>query len=570
MYDLIIKNARVCDGTGAPAYRGAVAVSDGLITAVGTRIDGDARRVVDAGGNVLAPGFIDPHTHFDAQITWDGLATPSLEHGVTTVINGNCSLTMAPVRAEHRDFVGAVFRQIEEMPAAAFDAGMRWNWETFEEYLGAFRDNLGINVATLAGHSMLRLWVMGEAARERAATEDEVVRMQGLLRECLQAGALGMSTSWVDIDHEHRPVPCRLAAPEELDALCAVLGEAGAVMQVVPEFWDPDLLCTRIDILGELSRRHHITVSFSPLFDSNATPELVPRALERVRLQTAYGARIVPQMQSRPIDVTFEFDVPTSVFSTRPTWWATILKPAAETLADFQNPDIREQLVAEAYNAMHPIAMEVHFPDFIVSRCELEKNRPLEGRTLRDIAAERGCDPVELMLDLAVEENLRTCFSAVAVGHDNLERISGPISDPLVQVGSGDGGAHVTRFATYGDTGYLISRFVRQAGAMSLERAVYKLTGQIADNWGLADRGRLRPGLAADLVLFDPDTLDRGPEIAVQDLPGEGYRYIRRATGIEQVYVNGLLAYSGAQGYSNERGGCIVAGQGSVPGRRAA
>ncbi|HBQ41166.1 MAG TPA: amidohydrolase, partial [Halieaceae bacterium] len=183
MYQLKITNALVCDGSGTPAYRGDVAVQDGKIMAVGTRLDGDAATVIDAQGRALAPGFIDSHTHFDAQITWDGLATPSLEHGVTTVINGNCSLTMAPVRAEHRAFVGAVFRQIEEMPAAAFDAGMQWNWETFAEYLATFRDNLGINVATLAGHSMLRLWVMGDAARERCASAEEIEGMQQLLRQ---------------------------------------------------------------------------------------------------------------------------------------------------------------------------------------------------------------------------------------------------------------------------------------------------------------------------------------------------------------------------------------------------
>lgn len=563
MYDLIIENARICDGTGAPSYMGSVAVKDGLIAAVG-RLAGPARTSIDADGRVLAPGFIDPHTHFDAQITWDAWAKPSLEHGVTTVVNGNCSLTMAPVRAEHREFVGAVFRQIEEMPRAAFDAGMRWNWETFEEYLAAFRDQLGINVAPLVGHSMLRLWVMGEAARERCATDAEIAAMQQLLRSCLEAGALGMSSSWVDIDHEHRAVPCRMAAPEELDALCAVLAERGAVMQIVPEFWDPDLLIARIDILGDLSRKHGIMVSFSPLFDSLAIPDLVERAMARVRLQVAHGARVVPQMQTRPIDITFEFDVPTSVFSTRPTWWATILKSNAETLRDFTDPDIRRALIAEAYNAMHPIAMEIHFPDFVVARTSLAKNKALEGRTLRDIAAESGCDPVELMLDLAVEEDLKTCFSALAVGHNNLQRIVGPIADPLVQIGSGDGGAHVTRFATYGDTGYLISKFVREAGALDLEQAVYKLTGQIADNWGLSDRGRIRPGMAADLVLFDADSIDRGPEIAVEDLPAEGYRYIRRARGVEQVFVNGQLAYSAGAGYTAATGGRIVSGKAAV------
>lgn len=561
MYDLLIKNALVCDGTLAPPFTGAVAVSNGRIAAVGIELDGAADETVDAGGMVLAPGFIDSHTHFDAQITWDGLATPSLEHGVTTVINGNCSLTMAPVRAQHREFVGAVFRQIEEIPAAAFDAGMRWSWETFADYLASFRSTLGINVATLAGHSMLRLWVMGEAARERSATASELVQIQDLLRECLDAGALGMSSSWVDIDHEYRAVPCRLAAPEELDALCAVLGEYGGVLQVVPEFWDPDLLCARIDILGDLSRRHKIMVTFSPLFDSNATPELVTRALDRVRSQVASGARVVPQMQTRPIDVTFEFDVPSSVFSTRPTWWSTILKPAAQTLEDFQNPEVRQKLIEEAYTGMHPIAMEVNFPELVVSRCHLPHNKALEGRSLGEIGAERGCDAVALMLDLAVEEQLKTCFSALAVGHNNLARIAGPIADPLVQIGSGDGGAHVTRFATYGDTGYLLSKFVRETGVMSLEQAVFKLTGQIADNWGIVDRGRLRPGMAADLVLFDPAAIDRGPEIAVEDLPGSGYRYLRRSLGVEQVYVNGLLAWSGAGGYGDDRGGKLVAGR---------
>jgi len=268
----------------------------------------------------------------------------------------------------------------------------------------------------------------------------------------------------------------------------------------------------------------------------------------------------VPQMQTRPIDVTFEFDVPTSVFSSRPTWWATILKPAEETLRDFQDPDVRRQLIDEAYNGMHPIAMEVHFPEFVVSRCHLPVNKPLEGRRLKDIAAERGCDPVELMLDLAVEESLRTRFSAVSVGHNNLERIAGPISDPLVQVGSGDGGAHVTRFATYGDTGYLFSRYMRDAAALTLEQAVYKLTGQIADNWGLQDRGRIRPGLAADLVIFDPERIDRGPEIAVEDLPGEGYRYLRRAVGVQQVFVNGDAVYSAERGYTTARSGQLVSG----------
>lgn len=565
MYDLIITNARICDGSGGPSYSGSVAVAQGKIAVVSAgKLELQAHRTIDAAGQVLSPGFIDCHTHFDAQITWDGFAEPSLEHGVTTVINGNCSLTMAPVRAEHREFVGAVFRQIEEMPKADFEAGMKWNWETFEEYLAAFRSDLGINVAPLVGHSMLRLWVMGESSRERPATANEILEIQTLLRECLDAGALGLSSSWVDIDPEYRAVPCRQADLEEFGALCEVLGEYDAVMQIVPEFWDADLLAARIDMMAQWSRRYGVTITFSPLFDSTAAPELVDKTLSRLRQQVATGARVIPQMQTRPIDVTFEFDIPTSVFSTRALWWTTILKPHEETLADFQDPEIRKQLIAEAYEGMHPIAMEINFPDFLVARTRLPHNKALEGRTLKDIAAERGCDPVELMLDLAVEEDLKICFTAHSVGHNRSELIGAPLSSDLVQVGSGDGGAHVARFATYGDTCYLFSKFVRDTGALSLEQAVYKLTGQLAENWGLKNRGLIKPGMAADLVLFDPDTIDRGPEIAVEDLPAKGYRYIRRATGIEKVFVNGELAYDGQQGYSRARCGEILGSQRAV------
>lgn len=565
MYDLIINNALVCDGTGDPAYEGAVALRDGKIAVVcAGSLESPSRQVIDAEGKVLAPGFIDCHTHFDAQITWDGFAEPSLEHGVTTVINGNCSLTMAPVRAEHREFVGAVFRQIEEMPKADFEAGMKWNWESFAEYLDAFRNDIGINVAPLVGHSMLRLWVMGDSSRERPATPTEILRITDLLRQCLDAGALGLSSSWVDIDPEHRAVPCRQADLDEFAALCEVLGDYGAVMQIVPEFWDADLLAARVDMMAEWSRRFGLTITFSPLFDSTAAPDLVDKTLRRLQLQAGTGARVIPQMQTRPIDVTFEFDIPTSVFSTRPLWWTTILKPNDETLADFKNPEIRKQLVAEAYEGMHPIAMEISFPEFLVARTTLPHNKALEGKSLKVIAAERGCDPVELMLDLAVEEKLKICFTAYSVGHNRSELIGEPLSNELVQIGSGDGGAHVARFATYGDTGYLFSKYVRETGALTLEQAVYKLTGQLARNWGLKDRGLIKPGMAADLVIFDPHTIDRGPEIAVEDLPANGYRYIRRASGIDKVFVNGELAYDEDQGYTRVRTGQVLGCQRST------
>jgi len=542
MYDLLIRNGRICDGSGEPSYVGSVAVTAGRIVAVG-ELTGPAEKVVDASGCVVAPGFIDPHTHFDAQLLWDGAAQPSLEHGVTTIVPGNCSLSLAPLKAEHREFLGATFRKIEEMPKAAFDAGINWSWESFDDYLAAIRDGLRINVAPLVGHSCLRLWVMGMAARERAATADEISQMQELLRQCLAAGAIGMSTSWVDIDHEHRPVPSRFAEMREFEALCAVLGKVGGVLQVVPEFWDVDLLCARIDILGDLSRRYGIMTTFSPLFESAATPELTDKALERVRLQVAHGAKVVPQMQTRPIDLSFDLTAPSSVFATTPKWWRTLLTPHEEKLRVFADPAMRTELIAEAETMHMPIGVVIDFAATIVKRVQCPDNTALIGRTLGSIAAERGCHPIEAMLDIALSEGLATSFGVEACGHADFEKIGRFLADPLIMIGAGDGGAHVSNFATYGDTGFLFSRYVREIRSLGVEQAVHKLSWDVARRWGISDRGLLKPGMAADIVVFDPGHFDRGPEIAVEDLPADGFRYIRRATGMRSVYVNGVLAW---------------------------
>jgi N-acyl-D-aspartate/D-glutamate deacylase len=557
MLDVLIRNARICDGTGDPAFAGAIGVKDGRIVAVG-EFEAEARAVFDAGGRVAAPGFIDPHTHFDAQLLWDGRAEPSLEHGVTTVVPGNCSLSLAPLKREHREFLAAAFRQIEEMPQAPFEAGVQWSWESFADYLAAIKRQLSINVAPLVGHSLLRLWVMGLAARERIATDAEIAAMQTLLRECLRAGGAGMSTSWVDIDHEYRPVPCRLADQREFDALCAVLGEFDRVLQVVPEFWDTDLLCTRIDILAELSLRHKITCSFSPLFHSNSTPDLVPRALERIELQAGRGARVVPQMQTRPIDYTFDLLAPGTIFSSKPTWWGVLSLPHAEKLQKLRDPATRAALLAEVALRQMPLALSFEFEDVLIARVQLEKNQPLLGKTLGELARQRGVDAAEAMIDLALEEDLQASFTMLGGGHNDSARIGEFLAHPLVEIGAADGGAHVGRFATYGDTGYLFSTFVRGQKALSLEQAVHKVTLDIARAWRLRGRGALKPGYAADIVLFDPETIDRGPEVAVEDLPAPGYRYIRRASGIDKVFVNGALAYSAAQGYTQQQAGQVV------------
>ena len=229
MYDLVIRNGTVVDGSGLPAYKADIAVSGNKIEKIG-RIAGKAAKEIDAEGRIVAPGFIDPHTHFDAQLLWDGFAKPALSHGVTTIVPGNCSLSLAPLKSEHRMKLVGMFNQIEEMPLKAFEEGVVWDWETFSEYITRIRKGLAINVAPLVGHSVLRLWVMGDAAMERTATEAEIAEMQSVLRECLDAGAIGLSTSYVDMDEKLQPVPSRHADASEVDALASVLGEYGRVL----------------------------------------------------------------------------------------------------------------------------------------------------------------------------------------------------------------------------------------------------------------------------------------------------------------------------------------------------
>ena len=459
MFDLVIRNGLVCDGTGAKPEPGSVAVEGNRITAVGRDL-GPARQEIDAGGLVIAPGFIDPHTHFDAQLTWDGLATPSLEHGVTTVIPGNCSLSLAPLRAEHRDFLGAAFRQIEEMPKSAFDAGLRFDWQSFGEYRDRVAPSLGINNAPLVGHSLLRLYVLGLASRDRASTAEELRALADCLRACLDEGALGMSTSFCDIDHEFRPVPCRMGTMGELDALCAVLGERDRALQVLPEFWDADLLCTRIDQLAELSLRHQIPITFSPLFESRAMPGLVARALDRLELQAARGARLQAQMQTRPIDMTFDLLGVNAVFSSMPSWMGTLLSGPAATRKAFQDPATRARLAAETDSSPMPLALEFSLAKTRLSGATGAAAADL-GRTLGEIAAERHIHPAEALMDISLAENLGARFTATDLAHDDEAKIAPSLRHPQVQIGAGDGGAHVARFATYGDTGHLFARYVR-------------------------------------------------------------------------------------------------------------
>ena len=548
MYDLVIRNGRVVDGSGLPAYRADVAVKDGRIVRIG-HVAEDALRVVDAAGKVVAPGFIDPHTHFDAQLLWDGCAKPALSHGVTTIVPGNCSLSLAPLRAEHRMKLVGMFNQIEEMPLKAFREGVVWDWETFAEYIARIRKGLAINVAPLVGHSVLRLWVMGDAAMDRTATADEIAGMQAVLRECLDAGAAGLSTSYVDMDERLLPVPSRHADPSEVDALAAVLGEYGRMLQIVPEFYDADLTIARLDQLADLSIRHSIPTTFSPLFVNADNIEAVNRVMKRVDEQFDRGARVWPQVQTRPIDISFCFAVPSLLFIRFPGWYRIMRFGAhEEILAAFRDADNRAKLIAEAA----PLAGL--WPRLVLRHVKFDANRALVGKTLGEIAELRGVSPVDAMIDLSLEEDLDAHFLAAGMGHNDDAQVGRLLAHPRVHVGASDGGAHILSFSTYGDTGYLLGHFVRDVKAMTLEAAVKKVTSDTAAIWGIPERGLLQPGYVADIVVFDPETIDRSVEDFVGDVPGDGFRYVRASSGVDAVFVGGALAWSTDEGYQPAQG----------------
>lgn len=554
MLDLVIRNGKIVDGSGLPSFIGDIGVKDGRIVRVGA-VTEEAARTIDAAGKVVTPGFIDPHTHFDAQLLWDGAAKPAIEHGVTTIVPGNCSLSLAPLKAEHRMRLVGMFNQIEEMPPIAFEEGVEWNWETFEEFVNRIRNDLTINVAPLVGHSVLRLWVMGESF-QRPATEAEITEMKDLLGQCLDAGAIGLSSSFVDMDETLQPVPSRYATPGELDALCEVLSDYGRILQVVHEFFDTDLTLARIDQLAAFSLKHHITTTLSPLFVQADNVAGVDRIMERIKHHTAQGARVWPQVQTRPIDISFCFAVPSLLFIRLPTWYAVTRFGTKESImAAFQDEAQREKMVAEA-QAMMPL-----WEMLILRQVKTDANQQYVGKRLSEIAAARGTDALNVMIDLSLEEELDAHFLAADMGHNDDSKVGSLLRDPNVMIGASDGGAHILSFSTYGDTGYLFSRFVRDQKMLGLEEAVKKITSDTAAIWGIPDRGLLKAGYAADITIFDENEIDRGPEYYVQDVPGDGHRYVRDSKGVEQVIIGGDVTWTAAAGYTDSHRGQVLGGR---------
>ena len=552
-FDLVIRNARIVDGTGRAETSGDVAIKDGVIASVG-EVMGQASHEMDAAGKILTPGFIDIHTHFDPQLCWDGLATPSLEHGVTTVIIGNCSLSLAPVKPGGADKIVSMFGVIEDIKKPTFDEAVPFNWESFGEYLDFIRPNLGINVGALIGHSALRWYVMGPQSQERAATELEIARMCELVEEAMAAGAVGISSSYVDMDENMHPVPSRFAEYEEKAALAKAMAASGrGVWQVVPYFPDPVEQLKNIKELGDISLAAGIPCSLQPVLSSPTSP-LATEIIAALEAEQARGARVYGQIMPRCFDMNMRLAETSMLLFAMPRWKAIMDLPRNQRRAEFEDPATRQILVDEMKNAQ---GFSGTLPFLIVGSVRSPDNEPYQGRTLGEIAQTEGKDLAEVILDLSLKDDLNTEFKLMNVLNADKASVAQLIDHPLLHFGASDAGAHITQFCGTGDTTHMLEHYVRDTGRLPLERAIHRMTGEVASDWGLADRGTIEPGKAADLVLFDLSSIRCGAEEFVDDFPGEASRYIRKSEGYDTVIVNGQIVFDG-RGYTEQRPGQVV------------
>jgi N-acyl-D-amino-acid deacylase len=547
-YDLLIKNGRIIDGSGRPAFHGDVAVARGKIVELG-RLSGPARQVIEADGRVVAPGFVDNHCHYDAQVLWDPLCTFSCNHGATTVIIGNCSLALAPVKPAARDKLAGMLSYVEAIPMDVLQAGVPWTWETFPEYMSAIGRRLGVNVGTLVGHSAVRLYAMGETdCSERAATDAELGVMRRLVQEALEAGALGLSITrnMNHFDIAGKRIPAACAPESELFALADVLREVGTGVIQCGGGTNPEL---KDRLLSRLSQACGRQVMYNTLLEQARQPGRWRTHLAHVEETVKQGIRAVPLCN--PGSIVNRFTMKNcQVFRSMPTWLPILQGSDDAKLRAYRDPEIRAKLRAEVEAPLGPDStFSKRWDLMIVEEPQLPKHRGLAGQNIAQIAQAQGKHPLDAFLDLAVEEELNTVFSLGEINMDT-EAVAQILGSPYAVVGLSDGGAHVQFHSNVGNPTRLLGYWVREKGIMSLEQAVRRLTFDSASAFGIYDRGLLQPGMAADIVVFDADTVQPCKEDVVHDFPNNGWRIRELAEGIHYTVVNGevLLEKGGHTG----------------------
>lgn len=537
-FDLLIKGGLVVDGTGAAPRIADVGVAVGRVAAVG-RLDAPAARTIDAGGCVVTPGFIDHHTHYDGQVTFDPLCTFSCYNGVTTVVSGNCSLTLAPAREGDEAALAGMLAKVEAIPYDVLMNGVPWGWRSFGDYLNSLEGRLGINYGAMAGHSAIRRWVMGDESQEREAAGAEIEAVHSALRTALEEGALGVS---FDRNPRHvgmdgRPLPANAASIEELYAAAGALRELGTgVIQV----GDPMNLELSEGICERLSQESGRPVTYLSITQSALRPEQWREHLAHIAEVNGRGAaRIHPQISPRPGLRYFQMDS-AEFFNFMPTWKRIMNSPGEERIAAFADASLRPRLAEEvaAHSDVTALGFSGRWDHVVIVKPALEKNKALAGVTAAELGAQRGQSPMDAFLDLTVEERLKTWCARNQQNNDD-EAMAEILNDPHTLIGLSDAGAHVVREGGYGYAVHFLSDWVRDKGIMPLEEGVRRLTSLPADVFGVPGRGRLTPGSKADILALDYERLGLDPSEEAYDLPGGAMRLKQTARGIAYTIVNG-------------------------------
>ncbi|HEU5321587.1 MAG TPA: amidohydrolase family protein [Methylomirabilota bacterium] len=537
MHDLVIERAVLVDGLGGPRRAGGVAVEAGRIAAVGPDL-GPARRRVDAHGLVLAPGIVDIHTHYDAQLTWDPFATPSTALGVTTVVIGNCGFTIAPCRPADRDLTLRNLTHVEGMSLEALRAGVRWDFETYPEFLEAMeRRGVVPNVGSFLGHSSLRTYVLGQESTRRAATDAEIAEMRRLALEALHAGAIGFATSTLEQHNGENgtPMPSRLADERELRALTGALGEAGRGVFMLTKG-----MTSTIPWLESVAAASGRPVMIAAMFVDPGDPTRVFRELAEIEAARARGRELWAQVGCFPLgmEFTLRHPYPLEAFLA----WRPALEAADEAAycRVLRDPSFRAALKAEAARPGVPNRFSDRtWPHLTVMAVTRPEHRALAGRTLAELAREAGRDPFDVLLDLGLAGELDAMFDCKLFNTDE-DEVRKLLRHPHAAVALSDAGAHLSFLCDAGFGLHLFGHWVRERGDLALEEAVRRVTSDVAAAYRIRDRGRLAAGAWADLILFDPDTVARGDKRRVHDLPTGAARLDTPAVGLHGVWVNGV------------------------------
>ena len=535
MIDLLVRGALVVDGSGAPPQRADVAVRSGRIVSVGPLLDVSAAQVIAADGLALMPGIIDSHTHFDAQITWDPTLSPSPALGVTTAVIGNCGFTIAPCRPADRELTMKNLTQVEGMSIAALKEGIAWGFETFPEYMAQLRKAGSVaNVAAYIGHSSVRTWVMGADATRRAATADETLQMQAIVRDAMAHGAVGFasSTSPAHNGEGGLPMPSRLASDDEMAALVGAMGEAGGGVFMLTKGGH-----TPMPFLESLAAASGRPVMVAALLHNSVNPRAVFDDLAAIAAANARGHRMLGQVSCCPLTMDFTLASPYPVEGLA-SWKPALGLSGAALEARLADPSFRDGVRAELATPTTFRLFNSEWDKVQVVETARAENRHLEQRTIADIATASGRDSLDTMFDLALAEGLRTVFTAQLLNSDE-EAVGRMLNDRYSIVSLSDAGAHLTFFNDAGFGLHLLGHWSRDRGAMSLAEAVRRLTSHPAHVFGFEGRGLIREGFAADLLLFDPKTVGRGPKRRVHDLPAGAARLTTDAIGVHGVWVNG-------------------------------